>query len=602
MKKLSYKTPVVHFILSKWDIFFLSLIFFIFSLFTWSCSSLGGTIEYSNLNSVMKHQDISMDLWNLPRYAVDTTIRMFIALFFSFLFSLTIGALVSKSKRAESLIIPVIDIFQSIPILGFLSIAITGFLALLPHSLWGAQLAVIFGLFTTQVWNMILSFYQSLKTIPKELSQATEIYQLSGWQRFWKLEVPFSMPGLVWNAMMSISASWFMIVASESIVVNFSSRTSAKINLPGIGNFINQANNDKNFIAITAAILTMLMVIILCDQLLFRPLVKWSEKFFITDVQQETLVSSWFLTLLQRSKIFKKIGDFITLQTNRFVNLPSLKKDLIKKYEHIGRKENKLNNQSLQLMFWYGFICFIIFLLSCLFCYLIHINNEGRPTITLFEVVQVFGYGLLTLARVLILILCVSVIWVPIGIWIGLRPQVAEKVQPYAQIFAAFPVNVLYGLFGTLTIKLNLNFNIYCILLMALGSQWYILFNVIAGASVIPYELKMAVKNIQLKGLVKWTKFLFPAVMPFYITGAITAAGGAWNASIICEYINWGENSVIMASGIGSYISQQYHSVGDRTAHIVLGVFVMCSLVFITNRLIWKRLYDYSERRFSMNM
>lgn len=566
----------------------------------WVCSSLGGSVDYRNLSSVTQYNHISMDLRSLPRYAADTTVRMFIALFCSFIFSFVIGAWAAKSKRAQSVIIPIIDIFQSIPILGFLAITITGFLAIFPYSLWGAQLAVIFGLFTAQAWNMMFSFYQSLKTIPKELREAADMYQLSGWQRFWKLEVPFSMPGLIWNTMMSMSASWFMIVASESIVVNFSATTSAAINLPGIGTFIDQANNDRNFTAVIAAIVVMLIVIVLYDQLIFRPIVKWSEKFVVSDMQQDTGSNSWFLTLLQRSTILQSFSHFTAVQANRLVNISYLKKDLSKNYNQIEHQKDERENSRLQSAIWQLCVALSIALFLYLAWQFIYGNKEDP--ITFAETAKVFGYGALTALRVFILIVLASIIWVPIGVWIGLRPKVAEKVQPYAQIFAAFPVNVLYGLFGTVVIAFNLNFNIWCILLMALGTQWYILFNVIAGASAIPYELKMAAKNMQLKGMVKWFKFLFPAVMPFYVTGAITAAGGAWNASIVCEYINWGKDSIIMAAGIGAYISQQYNAPGNHTANIALGVVVMCILVVMTNKLFWRRLYNYAEKRFSMNM
>ncbi|WP_395947189.1 ABC transporter permease [Caedibacter taeniospiralis] len=600
MEKSFYNIPATRLLPSRWDLFSLFLVLSIVFVVAWVCSSLGGAVDYRSSQSVAQYQNISMDLWNLPGYAANTTVRMFMALLCSFMFSFAMGAWAAKSRRAESIIIPMIDILQSIPILGFLAITVTGFLAIFPYSLWGAQLAVIFGLFTAQAWNMMLSFYQSLKTIPKELREAADMYQLSGWQRFWKLEVPFSMPGLIWNTMMSMSASWFMVVASESIVVNFSASTSGTINLPGIGTFIDQANNDRNFTAVIAAIIVMLLVIVLYDQLIFRPIVKWSEKFVVSEMQQETGSNSWFLKLLQRSTILQSFSYFMTLQANRLVNISWFKKDLDKSYNQAVHQKIGKGDSRLQAAIWQLCVVMSIALFLYLAWQFIYVNTQ--EPITFQETAKVFGYGILTALRVFVLIVIASIIWVPVGIWIGLRPAVAERVQPYAQIFAAFPVNVLYGLLGTVVIAFNLNFNIWCIVLMALGTQWYIVFNVIAGASAIPHELKMAAKNMQLKGMVKWFKFLFPAVMPFYVTGAITAAGGAWNASIVCEYINWGKDSVIMASGIGAYISQQYNAPGDHTANIALGVVVMCTLVVLTNKLFWRRLYNYAEKRFSMNM
>ncbi|WP_119343119.1 ABC transporter permease [Facilibium subflavum] len=600
MKKSFYNIPATRLLPSKWDIFSLFFVLSMIFIVAWVCSNLGGQVDYSNINTLTQYEKLSMSLWQLPRYAADTTVRMFIALFFSFIFSFAVGALAAKNEKAESVIIPVIDILQSIPILGFLAITITGFLAIFPYSLWGAQFAVIFGLFTAQAWNMVLSFYQSLKTIPKELREAADMYQLSAWQRFWKLEVPFSMPGLIWNTMMSMSASWFMIVASETIVVNFSKTTSATINLPGIGTFIDQANDARNFTAVGAAIVVMLIVIVLYDQLIFRPIVAWSEKFVVTEMQQETGANSWFLNVLQRSAVLQSFGRFISLQANRIVNISWLKKDLSKHYDQKTHTQTEENESRVKSLVWQ--LCVMLSILVFIYLAWRFIYNNPNDPIGLNETIKVFGYGLATAIRVFVLIIVASIVWVPIGIWIGLRPKVAEKVQPYAQIFAAFPVNVLYGLFGTLVIAFNLNFNIWCTLLMALGTQWYILFNVIAGASAIPHELKMAAKNMQLKGFVKWVKFLFPAIMPFYVTGAITAAGGAWNASIVCEYINWGSNSIITATGIGAYISEQYNAPGNHTGNIALGVVVMCVFVVLTNKLFWRRLYHYAEKRFGMNM
>ena len=585
---------------TKWDILALSVILLILCIFVWSTSGMGGSVDYSNQLSVQKYSEVSLNLWLLPYYTAETTIRMFIGLGFSLLITFVLGALAAKSKRAENIIIPAVDILQSIPILGFFAITISGFLALFPHTLWGAQSAVIFGIITAQVWNMILSFYQSLKTIPKELREAADMYQLSAWQRFWKLEVPFSMPGLVWNTMMSMSACWFMVVASETIVVNFSASHSIPINLPGIGSFIDAANNARDFGAVGAAILMMLFTIVIYDQLLFRPLVAWSEKFTLGENQSEIYTESWFLRILQRSKAIKLITGLFAKFTTIIININFFKKDLNKAFNQKKHKKADKQETIFQKLLWTVSTSGVILAL-CYFAY--QTVFGGDSTIGLAETAKVFCYGLFTGLRVVFLIIITSIIWVPIGVWIGMRPKIAQKVQPYAQMAASFPVNVLYGVFGTFVLFFNpWYFNFWCIVLMALGTQWYILFNVIAGASAIPEELKLAAGNMQLKGITKWKKFLFPAVMPYYVTGAITAAGGAWNASIVCEYINWGKGSIIQASGLGSYISEYTNIQGDHTANVLLGVIVMCVLVVASNKLFWRRLYNYAENRFSMNM
>lgn len=599
MKRLYNASMSAKFSRTKWDILALSIIILILCIFVWSTSGLGGAVDYTNQSSVEKYSDVSLSLWLLPYYTAETTIRMFLGLAISLLVTFIFGAWAAKSKRAESIIIPAVDILQSIPILGFFAITVTGFLVLFPNSLWGAQSAVIFGIITAQAWNMILSFYQSLKTVPKELKEAADMYQLSSWQRFWKLEVPFSVPGLVWNTMMSLSASWFMIVASETIVVNFSASQSIPLNLPGIGSYIDAANNARDFTAVGAAILTMLITIILYDQLLFRPLVAWSEKFVLGENQSEVYSKSWFLRILQNSVAVKFISKIFAAIITNIINIKFFKKDLSKAYNQKRHRKQQKQETALQKVIWSIFTAVIILSL-CYFAYQTVFGHNSN--IKFSETINVFGYGLLTGLRVIILIIITSIIWVPIGVWIGMRPKIAQKVQPYAQMAAAFPVNVLYGVLGTLVITFDLNFNIWCILLMALGTQWYILFNVIAGASAIPDELKFAAKNMQLKGIIKWKKYLFPAVMPYYVTGAITAAGGAWNASIVCEYINWGKHSIIKATGLGSYITEYTNIQGDHTSNVLLGVIIMCILVVASNKLFWRRLYNYAENRFSMNM
>ena len=328
---------------TKWDILALSVILLIICIFVWTTSGLGGAVDYTNQASVEKYSAISLNLWLLPYYTAETTIRMFIGLGFSLLITFIFGALAAKSKRAENIIIPAVDILQSIPILGFFAITISGFLVLFPTSLWGAQSAVIFGIITAQAWNMILSFYQSLKTVPKELREAADMYQLSAWQRFWKLEVPFSMPGLVWNTMMSMSACWFMVVASEMIVVNFSASQSISINLPGIGSLINAANNARDFGAAAAAILVMLVTIVIYDQLLFRPLVAWSEKFVLGENQSEVYAESWFLRILQKSVAIKFITILFAKITTIVINIKFFKKDLNKAYNQ--KKHKKADKQ-----------------------------------------------------------------------------------------------------------------------------------------------------------------------------------------------------------------------------------------------------------------
>lgn len=525
---------------------------------------------------------IHLDPHYLPQYALETVVRMFIALFLSFLFSYVVGTAAAKSKRAEQLIIPFIDILQSVPILGYLSITVAGFIALFPNSMMGPEAAAIFAVFTSQVWNMTLSFYQSLKTIPPDLNEAAQIYQLSSWQKFWRLEAPFAMPGLLWNAMMSMSGGWFFIVAAEAISV-----ANQNITLPGVGSYIALAIAQKNLHAIGYAILTMLVVIITYDQILFRPLVAWAEKFKLTDIPEETR-ESWLLNILNRARTLQWLLSYLDIAKDLMINgLRTSPNRSTYNRESLNRPTSKLGQY-----IWIAIVSTLIVAVCLALWHFIYQNIPLKKTISVME------FGVFTGLRVFILIFLCSIIWVPVGIWVGLNDRATRIVQPLAQILAAFPVNLFYPVIVIVILRYHFNFQIWCAPLMVLGTQWYILFNVIAGATMIPKELKLAAKNMQLKGSLKYRKFLLPAIMPYYVTGAITAAGGAWNASIVAEIIHWGHTQLV-ATGLGSYISIQTHQ--GHFSQIALGVTVMCAFVTLINLVFWRRIYRFVSNRYQLN-
>jgi len=560
-----------------WDI--LALIIVTSLLF-----ALGWTAAHMALPFKLGQQiPISLSISALPNYALQTTLRMFIALFISLIFSLVVATIAAKSERAGKLIIPIIDILQSVPILGYLSIALAGFIALFPNSMLGPECAAIFVVFTSQVWNMTLSFYQSLRTVPKELIEAGHMYQLSSWQRFWRIEAPFGLPGLLWNAMMSMSGGWFFIVASEAISV-----ANQNITLPGIGSYIALAIDQRNINAIFYSIVTMLIVIALYDQLLFRPLVSWSEKFKMSEMSEET-AHSWVLDILQRTRFLQFVGKKLQRYFEYFVNFSLFSKRKANRNKHImeDKPPSKLEN-----LLWY---CLVLVLLLGLAMFSWHFIFQHIP---FSETLHVFELGGFTALRVFVLIIVCSCIWVPIGLWVGMRPNVTQIVQPVAQFLAAFPANLLFPIFVVAIVKFNLNVEIWTAPLMVLGTQWYILFNVIAGASSIPRELKLAAENMQLKGWIKWKRFLLPAIFPYYITGAITAAGGSWNASVVAEVIHWG-NITLHAQGLGAYI--QDNTASGNFTHIALGVVIMCIWVTLINLLFWRRLYNFAEQRYNLN-
>jgi NitT/TauT family transport system permease protein len=560
-----------------WDLIALFVVLSLIGMLAWNAKQMATPYQIGG------QLPISLDPLYLPIYALRTVSRMLIALVFSLLFTFTIATWAAKNRRAARIIIPIIDILQSVPILGFLSIAVVGFIELFPGSMLGPECAVIFVLFTSQAWNMALGFYQTVRSVPADLEEAANMFHLSAWQRFWRIEVPFSLPGLLWNTMMSMSAGWFFVVFSEAVTVN-----KQQILLPGIGSYITVAIQNANMNAIGYAILTMFIVILIYDQLLFRPLVAWAEKFRMEHVGEEAReIHSWVINLLHRTHFLRYVGERITLLFDAFVNLSFFRSKLTitKRISWAVRHERLVNG------IW-DFLLGAIAFGSLVF--LIEFIRQHIP----YDVIKhVIMLGLITALRVFILIILCTLVWVPIGVWIGLRRDVAQIIQPIAQFLAAFPANLLYPLVVILIVKYHLNVNIWVTPLMILGSQWYILFNVIAGASIIPKDLLNVADNLGLNIWLRWRRLILPGIFPYYITGAITAAGGAWNASIAAEVVSWGDKKLV-ATGLGAYITE-YTGAGDFM-HVALGIGMMCILVLILNRLIWRPLYTLAENRFQL--
>ena len=522
---------------------------------------------------------ISLDPWHLPEYAARTTFRMFAALALSLLFTLTYATWAAKSERAGKLLVPILDILQSVPILGFISITVVFFMSLAPGRVLGAEFAAIFAIFTSQAWNMAFSFYQSLRTIPIELSEAAESFRLSPWMRFWQLEVPFAMPALIWNMMMSMSGGWFFVVASESISVGHTT-----VALPGVGSYIALAIEQKNLTAIGWAIATMLIVILLYDQLIFRPLVAWVDRFRVEQEPGARVPDSWALTMMRRSRLIQAATLF-------FHSTVMLTSRAIKRRDDAPVLPLSVKpRRSLDLL-WVSLIVAAVVL------GLWHIVVVLIKNTPLREALQVCGLAGITMLRVFILIALASLIWVPIGVWVGMRPRATQIVQPIAQFMAAFPANLLFPIAVFGIVRWKLNPDIYLSPLMILGTQWYILFNVIAGASSIPAEMRYVADNFRIKGWLWWRKVALPAVLPFYVTGAITASGGSWNAAIVAELATWG-NTQIEARGLGSYIAEAT-TAGDFHK-IVLGIGTMSLFVVVINRLFWRPLYYYAERKYRL--
>jgi NitT/TauT family transport system permease protein len=531
---------------------------------------------------------ISTHIRHIPYYAGRTLLRMWIAFGFSLIFTFAVGYAAAKNKVARAIILPFLDIMQSIPVLSFLTITVTFFVGLFPGSLLGVECASLFAIFTGQVWNMTFGFYHSMVTVPQDLQEAATNFRLTRLQRFRKLEVPASMHSLIWNAMMSFGGGWFFVSASEAITV-----LGKNIQLPGLGSYMATAVSNGDNRAAFCAIVTMLAVILATDQLVWRPLLVWADKFKIELTESAHPPTSWFYDLLRRAYIFDWIGEHVLVPLGALYSDLQLKILAQKDEEHL--KSNKVGRYvwgAIGMLLLLGLLLEVISGVIAGF-------NAVYQHVSLNDILRIFGLGFLTLLRVLAVTILATLIWTPIGVWIGSKPRAAQVAQPLAQIFASFPVNMTFPLVVGLFIRFNIDMNWGCIFLIAMGTQWYILFNVIAGAMAIPNDLKEAAKNFGLRGWPLWRTLILPAIFPFWITGACTAAGGAWNATIVAEVANWGDRH-LAATGLGAFISEVSQKEGG-TPLLICGTAVMAIFVVVINKLIWRRLYSYAEHRFHLD-
>ncbi|MBP2233233.1 NitT/TauT family transport system permease protein [Azospirillum agricola] len=564
---------------NRWDLLALPLVVGLLALI-----AVGGHQITAPLEGV-EAAPVTLDPWMLPDYALRSTLRMLAAMAASLVFTFTYATLAAKSRRAGLLLIPLLDVLQSVPVLGYISFTVAFFLALFPGSVLGAECAAVFAIFTSQAWNMAFSFYQSLRTVPRDLDEVADGFGFSGWQRFWTLEAPFAAPGLVWNMMMSMSGGWFFVVASEAITVG--DRT---ITLPGIGSYLAEAIAQRELGAVGWAVLAMLLVILAYDQFLFRPLVAWADKFRVELTGAPVVPESWLLDLVNRTRFLRAgLAPFGALLGRAAWWRPALpaaavnglaaRLALLRLDRVPARAVDMAWYAALAVAGLYGGWSMAVFVAS-------GVGWSGVGT--------AFLLGGATLLRVVVLIVLATLVWVPLGVMIGLRPRLAEKVQPAAQFLAAFPANLLFPVAVVAIVRFDLNPDVWLSPLMILGTQWYILFNVVAGASAFPGDLTEAAASFRIRGWQWWREVMLPGVFPHYVTGAVTASGGAWNASIVAEAASWGDTQ-LTAHGLGSYIAQAT-AAGDYP-RIVLGIAVMSLFVILFNRLLWRPLYAFAERR-----
>ena len=527
-------------------------------------------------------QRVSTDLSHLPYDAARSLLRMFIALVISFVFTLVYGYSAARSRRAEKVLIPILDILQSVPVLGFLTITVAVFVGLIPGSVLGLEAASIFAIVTAQAWNMTFSFYASLKSLPRELDELSRSLRLTRWQRFWKIEASNGAIGLVWNGMMSFGGAWFFLVASEAITLH--SRTYS---LPGIGSFVGAAIAKGQLGSVGVAIATMIFMVLAVNVFFWRPLVAWSERFRYETTEASESQRSYLLEIVSRSTWPRLLGAAWAR-----VSEPLGRAMRILGRDDAPRPVSSGRQRVGDIVFWVvigGLVAFGVY----------HALNyiATAPGVGLREIPHCIALGAATFARVCVLLAIATLVWVPIGVWIGLNPRVARLAQPGVQVLASFPANFLFP-FATLAfIKLGISINIGGILLMALGAQWYILFNVIAGASAIPSDLREAMQVLGVHGWQRWKRLIMPGILSAYVTGGITAAGGAWNASIVAEVVTY-HHTTLAATGLGAYIVHATDT-GNK-AKLICGIAVMAVYVVGVNRLFWRRLYRLAETRYSL--
>jgi NitT/TauT family transport system permease protein len=524
---------------------------------------------------------ISVSPSNLPYYAARSLLRMFIALFFSYAFSLSYAYVAARSRRWRRVLIPALDILQSVPVLGFLAITVTFFVAIFPHSELGLECAAIFAVFTSQAWNITFSFYHSLVSQPAEFDEASKLMGLSRWKRFWTVDVPGGAIGLVWNGMMSFGGSWFFLTASELITVN-----GHRYTLPGVGSYVGVAEGEGKLADVVWGILTMIIIILVVNFFFWRPLVAYVEKFRVEQSESGQRARSLTLSFLRRSNWPAAVGRAkraAAEPVNRLMaRVTGIDDASLASHERRRRAADRAFAIVLAVLLGYGLYSMLAFVAT------------GKQGLGVFG--TTFYLGLLTFLRVLVVVVASSVIWIPVGVWIGFNPRVAQFMQPIVQVLASFPANFIFPFAIVVFLDLGISLNYGAILLMMLGTQWYVLFNVIAGASAVPSDLREAMDNLGVHGADRWRRLILPAIFPAYVTGAITAAGGAWNATIVAEIVNYNHRELI-AKGLGSFIAQNTGHLPELFA----GLLVMAFYVTGLNALVWRRLYKLAETKYALS-
>ncbi len=521
--------------------------------------------------------EIRLEPAALPLYAAYSVARIAVAYLLSLAVTLVYGYVAAHNRRAEKLMIPLLDTLQSIPVLCFLPGVMVAMVALFPTRQLGLEFGSILLIFTGQVWNMAFSFYSSLKSIPREMLEAAELYRLSWWQRFVQLELPFSAIGLVWNSMMSVAGAWFALMVCEMFVLG-----NRDFRLPGLGSYLQTASNAGDGRAIGWGVAVMIAVIVMIDQLVWRPLIAWSEKFKFEQVEAAMTPRSPVLDWLRRSKFLARAGRRTVMPAREALAL------------HFARTSRQAQRTSPSRN---GAAIILGVLAAAAIGYAVVRMVVMLTTLSKPETGGIFIGAAATFLRVELTLALAGLWTIPVGVYIGLRPKLAVIAQPVAQIAASVPATALFPIVLLVLIRLGGGMGIASIVLLLLGTQWYILFNVIAGATAIPTDLKEVCDIYHLGRIERWRKLILPAIFPFLITGFVTASGGAWNASILAEYFRF-QNRTFSVNGLGAIISS---ATDSGNFAVLLGATVVITAMVVTvNRLVWRRLYGLAATKFKL--
>lgn len=528
------------------------------------------------------HRDaiqIDLSAASLPKYTLYSLGRGLLAYGLSFVFTILYGYWAARDRVAERILVPLLDILQSVPVLGFLPGLVLALAYLFPSSNVGLEIAAVLMIFTGQVWNMTFSFYHSLRSVPQDLKEAATVYRFNWWQRATRLEIPFAGIGLIWNSMMSMAGGWFFLMICEGFVLG-----DKDFRLPGLGSYMSVAMEKGDWTAMVWGILAMIIVIVLLDQLLWRPLVVWGQKFRVEEGGDDIPAHSWFLDFIRRSPLLRRLRRLLRRAPKETsVAAAPHPTEIPVARPHPGAKIVSI-------------LAFIILLgLMALGAWKLAVLFSG---VTIVEWGMLWAKSLATLARVLLAAFLGALWALPVGLWIGLSPRWSRLLQPVIQVVASFPAPMIYPVVIFIMRAMGVPLQVGSVFLMLIGVQWYILFNVVAGASAIPSDLKEAARVYRIEGWQKFRKILLPGIFPYLVTGLVTATGGAWNASIVAEFVTFKGESM-SAWGLGSQISSA--AAAANFPLLAAGVTVMSLVVVAFNRLVWDKLCRLAEEKYSLS-